>query len=733
MKQEQTGTVLVVDDEAANLGVLFEFLREAGYKVLVAEDGTAALEVFYRSQPDIIFLDVKMPDMDGFELYSRMKESGLAAHTPVIFLSVLAESEHIIQGLDLNAVDYITKPFQPLEVVARMAKHLALRNLRRQLDEQNVQLQREIAERITIENSLRVERDNFFNILEAMPDGIYIVDQEYNIQYANSSLRDEFGLVEGRKCFTYFHKREEVCPWCQNPKVFEGETVRWEWQSEQNQRIYDLIDTPLESPDGTVWKLEIFRDITERKLMEEALRKNERSLAKAQNVTKVGHYEWDLTGNTISWSDELYRIFGVDKATHTSTVENFAEFVHPDDLHMISPESVAKTISVENHEFDFRIVDQITKEIKHVHLWGETIFGQDGEPAQIMGILQDITDRVVFQEALNEKSSYLDNILSSATEDAIVTTDLDFRITYFNPVAEKFYGLLAGEAVGKLVSEIRPVNPTDEAFRHGLTNLRDDGEHRYETIVEIDGQLRDIRSRLSGIYNQEGDLIGYARFSRDVTDRMRSEKVSRDLAVLEERQRLADDLHDAVTQMLFSASLISDVLPRVWQQNPDEGMQNLAKLRRLTREALLEMRMLLLEMRPDNLIEKDLAELLVQLSGAITTRSGLPVDVQLAGEFTPPPEVQVALYRIVQEALNNIAKHAEATRAIITMQRQVTSISLCISDDGIGFDPDDIRSGHLGMVIMRERAEKVGAELTIDSVLGEGTQVNVFWEKEPEK
>jgi two-component sensor histidine kinase/PAS domain-containing protein len=122
------------------------------------------------------------------------------------------------------------------------------------------------------EEALRIERDNLTRLLESMEDGVYIVNQQYDIEYVNSLLMKEFGQPGKKKCYEYFHDRKEVCPWCQSKDVFAGKTVRWEWHSFKNQKTYDLIDTPLKKPDGTISKLEIFRDITERKKAEEKIK-----------------------------------------------------------------------------------------------------------------------------------------------------------------------------------------------------------------------------------------------------------------------------------------------------------------------------------------------------------------------------------------------------------------------------------------------------------------------------
>ena len=194
----------------------------------------------------------------------------------------------------------------------------------------------------------------------------------------------------------------------------------------------------------------------------------------------------------------------------------------------------------------------------------------------------------------------------------------------------------------------------------------------------------------------------------------------------EERRRLARDLHDAVTQTLFSASLIAEVLPDVWDANEEEGRRRLEELRLLTRGALAEMRTLLVELRPNALVQIPLPDLSRQLCEALAGRTRLPIEISIEGGRKLPPDVQVALYRILQEALNNVVKHSKATQAFVALRLRDT-VRLSIVDDGCGFELAQVPPEHLGLTIMRERADAIGAQLRITSQPGEGTQVSVTW------
>lgn len=202
-----------------------------------------------------------------------------------------------------------------------------------------------------------------------------------------------------------------------------------------------------------------------------------------------------------------------------------------------------------------------------------------------------------------------------------------------------------------------------------------------------------------------------------------------EIARLAERSRLARDLHDAVTQTLFSAGLIADVLPALWERNPDIGRQKLNELRLLTRGALSEMRTLLLELRPDTLADVELGDLCRHLANAFSGRTRVPVDFVQEGQAPLPPDVKEAFYRVAQEALNNVAKHANASAVQLHLDAQPGLAEMSIRDDGAGFNAADLAPENLGLKIMRERVEAIGAQLSIDSRPGAGTIVELVWRK----
>jgi len=196
-----------------------------------------------------------------------------------------------------------------------------------------------------------------------------------------------------------------------------------------------------------------------------------------------------------------------------------------------------------------------------------------------------------------------------------------------------------------------------------------------------------------------------------------------ELAVLEERQRIARDLHDAVNQNLFAAVYFTDVLLAT---TDDTVMtERLNHLHKSLSASQAEMRTLLLELRPENIERPPMEDLFDQLVEGFQSRGNIPVDVEIDMEREMPTDIKILVFRITQEALNNIAKHAEASCVSIQLVVREERLRLAICDDGSGFDPERHLIGHHGLASMRERARNQGARIFIESREGEGSVITL--------
>ena len=325
--------------------------------------------------------------------------------------------------------------------------------------------------------------------------------------------------------------------------------------------------------------------------------------------------------------------------------------------------------------------------------------------------------------------------LFDVTSDAIIVIDAEQRIVQFNRGAEKIFGYRADEVVGQTLDMLMPQRFAHthqtyvQQFGAGADSARDMGERRAISGRRNDGSEFPAAAGISKL-EQDGQQL-FAVILRDVTEQRRLEAETRaqstQAAIATERTRLARDLHDAVTQSLFSASLMAEVLPKLWESDREKGLAQLQDIRLLTRSALAEMRTLLLELRPTAIMDSKLSELLAHLAEATSSRSGVSVTVNADEQRRLPGDVQVAFYRIAQEALHNVSKHSKAQCASVQLSLLPRNAMLLIHDDGYGFEYTGIGATHLGLRIMHERAEEVGATVQIESTPGQGTDVLVNW------
>jgi signal transduction histidine kinase len=240
-----------------------------------------------------------------------------------------------------------------------------------------------------------------------------------------------------------------------------------------------------------------------------------------------------------------------------------------------------------------------------------------------------------------------------------------------------------------------------------------------DRVIETEDELRHLRAGL------EIEVAERTAHLEAVQESLVAK--SAEAATAAERDRLARDLHDAVTQTLFSLNLIAGTLDRLWRSDPAAAERSTNEVQRLARGALADMRVLLRELRPQALVETDLETLVDQLSEGLSVRYGISAKVRASVDRSLPPDVHLAFYRVAQEALHNVGKHADASRLTVELTGDNGEVQLAVSDDGVGFDTVDETEGSMGLHIMQERADTIGAGLSVTSRPGAGTSVALTW------
>lgn len=385
------------------------------------------------------------------------------------------------------------------------------------------------------------------------------------------------------------------------------------------------------------------------------------------------------------------------------------------------------------------------------------------ENDEIIGILNvaaDVTEKVMLQQNLEqrveERTQELQMLLdvsavanSSLNLDEALERTLDLVVALVG--ASRAGVILLDEQTGELIPHaLRPLQNVAQADLakmlwacravmaegRSMNIVPDPAQGLFEAGALLPLQVRERKLGVLVIVGSQGISFLEAQLAlfQSIADQLsvaienaRLFEKNEQTAVTAERNRLARDLHDAVTQTLFSSSMIADVLPKIWERNPEEGRRRLEELRQLTRGALSEMRTLLVELRPDALVDTDLGDLVGHQVNAFIARTRLPVEYRRNCVHNPPPEIKDAIYRIAQEALNNIAKHAEASQVKVELTCDPKRVELMIQDNGMGFDPFSSDHEGLGLKIMEERAHNVGAKLEIHSQVHAGTALQVNW------
>jgi PAS domain S-box-containing protein len=314
--------------------------------------------------------------------------------------------------------------------------------------------------------------------------------------------------------------------------------------------------------------------------------------------------------------------------------------------------------------------------------------------------------------------------------DLVWAVEADGMFTYLGESLERMTGFRPDELLGKHWRNLvvpESMDAGQAAWQAIQERMDEDLQFRVVLPLAGGGSMAAEVNMVATVI--EGRFAGAQGSIRDIRERERLEEDLRRqaaaIAANEERANLARELHDSVTQALFSMGLTARALELLLDRDPDAAKQKLAELRELQKDALAEMRTLIFELRPQGLETDGLAQALRNHGAAVQSRTGMSVSVEVEYDERLPLDMEESLYRIAQEALHNVVKHANAEHARIVLRQAGRELKLSVEDDGVGFDPNLAPRGHLGLVGMRQRAERIGAELDIHKRPGGGSKVRV--------
>jgi len=543
--------------------------------------------------------------------------------------------------------------------------------------------------------------------------------------------------------------------------------------------------SPVKNDEGTTTHfVAVKEDITDRKLAEQALRESEekfRSLSEQlPNMVFI-----NSRGRIVYINQACEDMMGYRREEFYAPDFDFLNLIAPEYIELVNSKYASHMQGEEVETYEYSIIPNNGERIDAINT--TKLISYEGERA-ILGIVTDISERKQMEADLRTtrdelatllaisqtiaSTLELEELLNVILEQlkrvvnydgaAILTLDedtmrvqayqgyplpLDILSLQFSlaqvPVIEKMVADQQGLYLSDLREEKSLAVSVEQVIGKPIVELFQESHALMSVPLSAKGEVVGmlVLAHDQPGYYQAETMEKVQAFANQVAiaiDNAHLYRQAQEVAVVAERNRLASDLHDSVTQALFSATLVTEVLPQIWEQDPEEGNRELAKLRRLTRGALAEMRTMLLELRPETLDRTNLSDLLEQLTELMTSQEIIEVTSAIDPVPDLPPDVQIAFYRIAQESLNNVLKHASANQVTISLRALPPydpgqeewhgRVALHVSDDGRGFHPAHVSPEQMGLKIMAERAESIAAQLNLTSQPDEGTQVVLVWE-----
>jgi PAS domain S-box-containing protein len=553
------------------------------------------------------------------------------------------------------------------------------------------------------EEALRESEEKYRSMMEGMKDPVYICSPDYSVTYMNPAMIQRTGAdLTGEPCYKVIHEREEQCPWCVHEKIQRGDHAETTVVSPKDGRSYHVSHSPLFHADGSISKMTIFRDITELKRAEEALQK-----ARDKLEQRVEERTAELSKSNVLLKQEI-----TDR-------KRTQEVLKQDEARLEALLRLTQISEASPNEIANFALDQGIK--------------LTGSGIGFLGFLSEdesvFTLHAVSKNVMQECKVVGNPVQWHIAEAGIWANAIKQRKTLFVDDYAKPHPTKKGLPEGHFPIQRLMVVPVFEGNKiiavAGVGNkpsYYDKADERQLTLL-MNGMWHYTQRKKAeeALYRSEAEL------------RLLSSQLLK--AQEKERKRIARELHDGIGQSLSATKFsVENSLKQIGDSKAGANVETLKSVSPLIQESIEEVRKIAMDLRPSTLDDLGILATINWFCREFQTiYSGIRIEKQIKiQEDEVPDALKTVIYRVLQEGLNNVAKHSEADLVRLSLRKTNKTIEMAIEDNGLGFDLDEVLSVEnsrrgLGLASMKERAELSGGSFAIQSIKGTGSTIRASW------
>ncbi len=717
--------IFIVDDVLENLEVLCDLLeQQQGTRIITAQSGAEALEKIPIENPDLVLLDIFMSEMNGYEVCKKLKADKRTAHIPVIFLSAGTEIENRLEGFSVGAVDYVTKPFNLMELNARINTHVELKKAKQKLE---------------------ADEKLFRKIIDNQGEGFGITDVEEKFLFVNPAAERIFGVSKntlvGKNLKEFFDEKQFKKIRQETKKRIVGKESSYELTIiRPDKRKVELLVTA--TPDFDInnnfrGTIAIFRDITVQKKAEETLKNiNQISEERIKKSTKQLSESEQKFRNLIETSHDL--IFTIDLKGQFTYInpawEEIFEYQsseilgHCIDNFLLEQEELISKLFLQNILVDKKIynyeTELLTKSGKIVILRFNVI-GVKNNKGEIVGVQGTAYDITKYKKAEKEIKKLNTAIEQSAN--IVIVTNFDGVVEYANKRFSEVTGYTNEEIIVKTPGILKSGMQSTKFYHDMWMKIKSKQEWYGEfQNKKKNGELYWESAIITPILDISGNIVNFIGVKEDITERKLYEKRMLS-AIIEaeetERKRFAEDLHDELGPYLSGIKLFISQF-RKEKLSLTQRLQLTENIDEMIDESIAKTKLISNILMPNILMDFGYIKALESFINKINYAQKLNI------EFIKPKAVkeinsinEIVMYRIIIELINNSLKHSNCDKIKIAILHK-KSINIKYQDNGIGFNLEDTieeKRGN-GLINILNRLKSINAQYTFNSYQGKGIE-----------